>query len=247
MGTPLYFSPELARGADPTPAADVWALGATLYTAVEGVPPIADRRNAIATLAAIAETRPPHPEHGAFLTDPIGRMLDPDPASRWSMADAAHALRRLHERHRPPGTLAMTGEVGPAPPAAPVATDTADVRRRRPAQQGRRYGARARPPLPAAAARRSGAPAAPDRDHRRRAPGPGRARPVLEHRLGTDTVPRDVGVAEPLRDHLPLAVPDRVIVVDHETADGCQGRGADAWPTTTPCCPGTPGGPADAG
>ena len=127
MGTPLYFSPELARGADPTPAADVWALGATLYTAVEGVPPIADRRNAIATLAAIAETRPPHPDHGAFLTDPLGRMLDPDPASRWSMADAAHALRRLHERHRPPGTLAMTGEVEPATPAAPVETDTADV------------------------------------------------------------------------------------------------------------------------
>src|SRR6478735_7239360 len=126
MGTPTYFSPELARGGDPTPADDVWALGATLYTAVEGVPPFADRRNAIATLAAIAETRPPLPEHGAFLIYPIGRMLDPDPASRWSMADAAHALRRLHEQHRPPGTLAMTGDVEPLPPAAPVPSGTAD-------------------------------------------------------------------------------------------------------------------------
>ncbi len=128
MGTPLYFSPELARGADPSPAADVWALGATLYTAVEGVPPIADRGNAIATLAAIAETRPPHPEHAAFLTEPIGRMLDPDPASRWTMADAAHSLRRLHERHRPPGTLATTVDVEPAstaPRAAPVAAGAA--------------------------------------------------------------------------------------------------------------------------
>ena len=130
MGTPLYFSPELARGADPTPAADVWALGATLYAAVEGVPPIADRGNAIATLAAIADTRPPHPEHAGFLTDAIGRMLDPDPASRWTMADAAHALGRLHERHRSPGTLATTGPVEPAPPApsaAPVAPGTAAV------------------------------------------------------------------------------------------------------------------------
>ena len=127
MGTPLYFSPELARGGDPTPADDVWALGATLYTAVEGVPPIADRRNAIATLAAIAETRPPLPEHGAFLIYPIGRMLDPDPTSRWSMADAAHALRRLHEQHRPAGTLALTGDVEPLPPAAPVPTDPADA------------------------------------------------------------------------------------------------------------------------
>src|SRR6478736_6514480 len=100
MGTPLYFSPELARGADPSPAADVWALGATLYAAVEGVPPIADRGNAIATLSAIAETRPPHPEHAGFLTNAIGRMLDPDPSSRWAMVDAAQALRRLHEQHR---------------------------------------------------------------------------------------------------------------------------------------------------
>jgi serine/threonine protein kinase len=113
-GTPLYFSPELARGEDATPASDVWALGATLYAAVEGTPPIADRGNAIATLTAIAEGRPALPEHAGFLRDAIGRMLDPDPASRWSMADAAHALQRLHEQHRPPGTLETTA------PAAPV-------------------------------------------------------------------------------------------------------------------------------
>ena len=142
MGTPLYFSPELARGADPTPAADVWALGATLYAAVEGVPPIADRGNAIATLAAIAETRPPHPEHAGFLTDAIGRMLDPDPESRWTMPDAAHALRRLHERHHSPGTLATTGPVEPAPPV------------RRPPH-------RWRPPRPPWRRRRPGATAAP--------------------------------------------------------------------------------------
>ena len=120
MGTPLYFSPELARGADPSSAADVWALGATLYTAVEGVPPIADRGNPIATLAAIAETRPPLPQHAGFLTNPIGRMLDPNPASRWSMVDAAHALRRLHDQHRPPGTRATTRPVAPAPSASPA-------------------------------------------------------------------------------------------------------------------------------
>ena len=61
IGTPLYFSPALARGGDPTPADDVWALGATLYAAVEGGPPVADRGNPIATLTAIAETRPPTP------------------------------------------------------------------------------------------------------------------------------------------------------------------------------------------
>ena len=118
MGTPHYFSPQLARGAEPTPADDVWALGATLYAAVEGSPPVEDRGNPIATLAAAAESRPARPEHAGFLADAIGRMLDPDPVSRWSMADAAHALERLHDQHRTAGTLP---EAAPAPlPAAPA-------------------------------------------------------------------------------------------------------------------------------
>ncbi|GAB7005501.1 serine/threonine-protein kinase [Nocardioides sp. AN3] len=119
MGTPLYFSPELARGAEPSPAADVWALGATLYNAVEGRLPVAERSNPIAILTAIAETRPPRPAHAGFLTDAIGRMLDPDPVARWTMADAAHALRRLHEKHRPPGTLANASANATVPTSTP--------------------------------------------------------------------------------------------------------------------------------
>ena len=49
MGTPSYFSPEQARGEEPTPASDVWALGATLYAAVEGRPP-SDHPNAMGLL-----------------------------------------------------------------------------------------------------------------------------------------------------------------------------------------------------
>lgn len=119
MGTPHYFSPQLARGADPSPADDVWALGATLYAAVEGAPPVEDRGNPIATLAAAAESRPARPEHAGFLADAIGRMLDPDPASRWSMADAAHALERLHDQHRTVGTLPDATPVAAAPDPAP--------------------------------------------------------------------------------------------------------------------------------
>ena len=119
-GTPLYFSPQLARGESPTPADDVWALGATLYAAVEGAAPAEDRGNAIATLTAIAETRPAAPAHAGFLSDAIGRMLDPDPVSRWSMADAAHALARLHEEHLVSGTLETAGPPAPSVPATPV-------------------------------------------------------------------------------------------------------------------------------
>src|SRR4051812_5613053 len=38
-GTPAYLAPEVARGHDPSPAADVFSLGATLFNAVEGRPP----------------------------------------------------------------------------------------------------------------------------------------------------------------------------------------------------------------
>ena len=99
IGTPTYFSPELARGEKPTPAADVWALGATLFAAVEGHPPYQDQPNALALLATIATSPPPAPQRAGFLTEPIERMLDPDPGSRWTMQDAAHVLARLRERH----------------------------------------------------------------------------------------------------------------------------------------------------
>jgi serine/threonine protein kinase len=121
-GTPAYFSPQLARGEEPTPADDVWALGATLYAAAEGLPPYPEQRNAIAMLSEIISGTPPRPEHAGFLTEALGRMLDPDPASRWSMADAAHTLRRLAAEHDGDGTRETTA-VAASTPAAPAAAD----------------------------------------------------------------------------------------------------------------------------
>ena len=118
-GTPAYFSPQLARGEEPTPADDVWALGATLYAVAEGRPPYPEQRNAIAMLSQILSGTPPRPEHAGFLTEALGRMLDPDPASRWSMADAAHALRRLAAEHDADGTRESTA-VAAAPATAPA-------------------------------------------------------------------------------------------------------------------------------
>lgn len=44
VGSLDYLAPERAQGADPGPSSDVWALGATLYAAVEGSAPSAVRR-----------------------------------------------------------------------------------------------------------------------------------------------------------------------------------------------------------
>ncbi len=115
-GTPSYFSPELARGGDPGPGTDVWALGATLYAAVEGHSPYEQRSNPVAVLHDITQDQPPHPQRAAFLEPALQRMMDRDPDSRWSMDDAAHMLSRLADEHKPEGTLVNTlPNAAPAP------------------------------------------------------------------------------------------------------------------------------------
>ena len=94
-GTPLYFSPELARGAAPSPAADVWALGASLYTAVEGGAPWPQQDNAIAMLVHIASNEPPVARHAGPLAQIIGEMMDVDPDLRPSMEQARARLREV--------------------------------------------------------------------------------------------------------------------------------------------------------
>lgn len=134
-GTPTYFSPEVATGADPGPASDVWALGATLYAAVEGRPPYQQRTNAMSVLAEIARTQPPPPRHAGPLEPTLMRMMDRDPATRWSMDDAAHSLRRLADRRNPGTAVQPKKPVSrPAPPtdtAPPIDTGRSQAPRRR--------------------------------------------------------------------------------------------------------------------
>lgn len=126
-GTPAYFSPELARGEDPSPAADVWALGATMYAAVEGRTPYPDKTNALAMLVSISQGPPSRPDKAGVLAEPIRRMMDPDPTSRWAMADCSHALHRIRAQRghtTREETAAFASSPQPAPPAVtePVVT-----------------------------------------------------------------------------------------------------------------------------
>ena len=107
----------------------MWALGATLYAAVEGRPPYPDQGNAIALLATIASDAVPPMERASFLAEPISRMMDRDPTTRWSMDDAAHSLHRLHDRAGasvgPVPTIALTAPAtGPEPAPVPAPTPT---------------------------------------------------------------------------------------------------------------------------
>jgi eukaryotic-like serine/threonine-protein kinase len=116
-GTPAFLAPEVARGADMTPASDVFTLGATLYTCLEGEPPFGMDDNALRLLYRVAagDFRPPR--RAGSLERPLMRMLDADPARRPSMPEVRDELARLAAgRDGDPTTvlLARTA-LGPAP------------------------------------------------------------------------------------------------------------------------------------
>ncbi|WP_043825671.1 serine/threonine-protein kinase [Rhodococcus opacus] len=94
-GTPAYFSPEVARGQDPTEASDVFSLGSTLYTVVEGQPPFGIDTDSIALLHRVAKAEIYRPSKAGPLTDTLLHLLEPDPARRPTMAEARDALARV--------------------------------------------------------------------------------------------------------------------------------------------------------
>ncbi len=88
-GTPAYLAPEVALGAESDFASDVYALGATLYTMLEGAPPFGTDQNYIALLHRVASGNMDPPKRSGALTPVMLGMLATDPANRPSMRDAA--------------------------------------------------------------------------------------------------------------------------------------------------------------
>src|SRR5689334_18298116 len=103
-GTPAFLSPEVARGQVPTAASDVFALGATLYAAVEGRPPFGLDDNAYALLHKVATSSPEPPQQAGTLTALIMRLLADDPAQRPTAAEARDTLAAVAEGRDAPTT-----------------------------------------------------------------------------------------------------------------------------------------------
>ena len=81
FGSLPYVAPEQASGGHAGPAADLWALGATLWFAVEGVAPF-ERASPAATLGAILHDPPGRPSRAGPLEPALLALLAKDPAHR---------------------------------------------------------------------------------------------------------------------------------------------------------------------
>ncbi|MGW0813499.1 protein kinase domain-containing protein [Streptomyces viridiviolaceus] len=121
VGSVDYLAPERVRGHDPGPASDLWALGATLYTAVEGRSPFR-RTSPLSTMQAVVEEEAPEPRYAGPLAPVISALLRKDPATRPDATEAEQMLAEAAEGRRPDAAQAYvpTQYSGAGRPAGPV-------------------------------------------------------------------------------------------------------------------------------
>lgn len=110
-GSVPYLAPEQARGEDPSPAADLYALGCLLFESLTGRRPFTGATSA-ALIAAHLHADPPRPSEvrpdlPPWLDDAVVRALAKDPAER--QPDAAALAAELRR-----GLQGVTGTVADA-------------------------------------------------------------------------------------------------------------------------------------
>jgi hypothetical protein len=94
LGSPHFISPERAVGGAFGPPSDLFSLGVSLFTAVEGRPPF-DKGDPFDTMRAVVEEAPVAPVRAGHLAPVLYGLLDKDPARRWDVPTARQALRDL--------------------------------------------------------------------------------------------------------------------------------------------------------
>ncbi|MEV6243171.1 serine/threonine-protein kinase [Lentzea sp. NPDC051838] len=91
-GTPAYLAPEVARGEQPNEASDVFSLGATIYSAIEGESVFGPSDNSFGLIYRAASGQLRDPKNAGELTPLLNRLLAVDPKERPSAQEAADLL-----------------------------------------------------------------------------------------------------------------------------------------------------------
>ena len=104
VGTPAYMPPEQAvDGSEPTPACDVYSLGAVLYELITGRPPFVGPPMQVLTQLIEGPPAPPrelNPEVPVALERIVLRAMARQPQHRFASADAfAEALEKFLREH----------------------------------------------------------------------------------------------------------------------------------------------------
>ncbi|MGN9761623.1 protein kinase domain-containing protein [Streptomyces sp. SD31] len=94
VGTSGYLAPERVTGGAPTPAADLFSLGCTLYYGAEGRAPF-DRESHLAEITAVVMEEPRPAARAGALGPVLVALLEKDPERRMSAAQAEEALSRI--------------------------------------------------------------------------------------------------------------------------------------------------------
>ncbi|GAB3154536.1 serine/threonine-protein kinase [Micromonospora sonneratiae] len=94
LGSPQYVAPERAADGSSSVQSDLWSLGATLYTAVEGRAPYA-RPTAMATLTALATEGPDPMRLAGPLRPVLAGLLHRDPRRRLATGQVERLLREV--------------------------------------------------------------------------------------------------------------------------------------------------------
>ncbi|MFF5184660.1 serine/threonine protein kinase [Streptomyces sp. NPDC000345] len=95
LAAPAYASPEQARDERIGPAADLWALGAILYTMVEGRPPYRDRDRPEGTLRGVDRLPLRTPLRAGPLAPTVQGLLRKDSRERLTRTTVRQALTRV--------------------------------------------------------------------------------------------------------------------------------------------------------
>ncbi|KAA2258868.1 serine/threonine protein kinase [Solihabitans fulvus] len=133
IGSPAFMAPERVHGHEAGPPSDLWALGATLFFAVEGFIPF-ERSSTAATLHAIINEVPFLTRCQGPLASAISGLLIASPAARLSTAQVRALLDQVA-----PSAAGVTAPIAPPTARYPYPQATVQVRPPAPARR-RRWG-----------------------------------------------------------------------------------------------------------